>query len=103
MAHVNERVARLENNDNHVHDGSALRFQFVLRALFKITGVMAFVELVVGFTRDAIDHAPTLDGWSFGDRIGPTIDVSVILNLQEVDFRGDRRGISVARRNKSSA
>src|SRR5690606_41335135 len=49
----------------------------------EVAGVVAFVELAGKLADYAIDHAPALHRRPRGNRVGPALDVAIILDLQE--------------------
>jgi hypothetical protein len=55
-----------------------------LRLRFEIACIMAFVQLLNGIARGAVDHPPPLDGGLLRDRLCPAHDVDVLLPLQEL-------------------
>src|SRR5664279_2288529 len=55
----------------------------VLRLGVEIAGVVAFVQLVRGLARGAVDHATALHRRALGDGVGPALHVLVVLHCQE--------------------
>src|SRR5262245_10779954 len=63
---------------------SGLRRQLILRSGLEVAGMMALVQLLRRIADGAVDHAPALHGGPPGDRVGPALNVGVLLNLQEL-------------------
>src|SRR5712664_730397 len=55
----------------------------VLRLRFKITGLMALVQLARRIAPGAVDHASALDARAFGNGIGPALHVLVRVHIEE--------------------
>jgi hypothetical protein len=63
---------------------SIRRLEFVLCLRLEVARLVPFVELTRGLARDAVHHPTSPRRRAGGDRLRPTLDILVVLHLQEL-------------------